>query len=223
MFDWSVSVAAKCISSLPLPVEWVRGTGSTHPFINEQARIILLNDGYKQAAHFFDMFAHQLDNGVVWVDYGLQSACHLYDPDSRSGMWHWPSAAEKCSEFYRKALKLWHSQKHARAMFYLGAALHLIQDVCVPHHATCHLFNGHMAYENWVENRKSHYPAENGGIYHISRHPQEWIAENAKLAKQYFHLVSRGNTEDYHRATDVLLPRAQQTTAGFLLHFYNQI
>ncbi|SHE57939.1 phospholipase C [Desulforamulus putei DSM 12395] len=182
-----------------------------------------MNDGYKQAAQFFNMFADQLDSGVVWVDNGLQSACHLYDPDTKSGMWHWPSAAEKCVEFYHKALKLWHNKKHARAMFFLGAALHLVQDVCVPHHASCKIFNGHVDYESWVEIRRHHYLTEDGGIYQISDQPQDWITENAKLAKQYFSLVSQGLPEDYHRATAVLLPRAQQTTAGFLLHFYNQL
>lgn len=223
MFSWSVSTATKYISSFPIPVEWVRGSSTTHPFINRQARQILLNDGHRQAAQFFNMFADQLDSGVVWVDNGLQSTCHLYDPDTKSGMWHWPSAAEKCKEFYQKALKLWQNKKHARAMFYLGAALHLVQDVCVPHHASCRIFNGHVDFEHWAEQRKYSYQAEKGGLYGIADQPEDWIAENAKLAKQHYSLVNQGLLEDYHRATGILLPRAQHTSAGFLLHFYKQL
>lgn len=223
MFSWSLSTATKYISSVPIPVEWVRGDSTTHGFINQQGRKILFNDGYKKAFHFFNMFADQLDNGVVWVDSGLKSTCHLYDPDKKAGMWFWPSAAEKCAEFYNKASRLCQGKKHARGIFYLGAAIHLIQDMCVPHHATCRLFGGHMDYEDWAEARKENYRVENGGIYEQAGKPEDWIAENARLAKDHYHLVGSGSPGGYHRATEILLPHAQRTTAGFLLHFYNQL
>lgn len=181
------------------------------------------NDGHRQAAQFFELFSEQLDRGVVWVDNGFRSTCHLYDPDTRSGMWRWPSAAEKCSEFHNKALDLWQKKKHFRAMFYLGAALHLIQDVCVPHHASCKLFSGHAEFEEWAGNRKENYCVERHGIYEVSETPEQWIIENARLAKNHYQLVNQGLCADYHKATRILLPRAQQTTAGFLLNFYKQI
>lgn len=150
MFSFFVSTTTRYISSAPLPVQAIGGASSTHPFINEQGRQILRNDGYRKEAQIFYLFANQLDNGVVWVDKGLKSACHHYDSDTGTGMWLWPSAAEKCTEFFTRALKLWQKKRHALAMCFLGAAIHLVQDVCVPHHASCKIFNGHLEFEGYI-------------------------------------------------------------------------
>lgn len=223
MVSWFVSTTTRYVSSAPLPVQFIGPTSSTHSFINEQGRQILFNDGYKKAAQLFYLFSTQLNDGVVWIDKGLNSACHHYDPDTGTGMWLWPSAAEKCSELFKKALKLWQNKKHASAMFFLGAAMHLIQDVCVPHHASCKIFDGHLEYESWAEKRKNNYKVDSGGIYEIAGKPEEWITENARLAKEYYFLVSDCSSKGYHQATEILLPRAQSTTAGFLLYFYSQL
>lgn len=223
MFNRSVSATVKYFTASSPPAQGGREFGGTHAFINEQGREILFNDGYRKAANFYKMFASQLDAGVLWIDRGLKSACHHYDPDTGSGMWFWPTAAEKCSDFFSKAQNLWRSKKHARAMFFLGAATHLVQDLCVPHHAVCRLFGGHVNYEGWAEKRKLDYKVDRGGIYDISGNPEDWIVDNARLAKEHLFLVDNNSTEDYHRATKALLPRAQFTTAGFLLLFYNRI
>ena len=223
MLSWSLATADKYIASMPIPIEWVRGDSATHSFINEQGRKILFNDGHKKAFQFFQIFAEPLDSGVLWVDTGLKSTCHLYDPDTQSGMWFWPSAAEKCTEFYNKARKLWQQKKHDKAIFYLGAAIHLVQDMCVPHHAACKIFGSHMDFEDWAESHKDHYKVTRGGIYDLALKPEEWIAENARLAKAFYPLVEDGARTGYHQAAEILLPQAQRTTAGFLLQFYNQL
>lgn len=223
MFNRSVSATVKYFNPSPPPAQGMSDTGGTHAFINEQGREILFNDGYRKAAQLFKMFAGQMDAGALWVDRGLKSACHHYDPDTGSGMWFWPSAAEKCSDFFSRALNLWQSKKHSRAMFLLGAAAHLVQDLCVPHHAACRLFGGHAQYEGWAEKKKLDYSVDSGGIYDISGSPGNWIAENARIAKEYLSFVDNNSTKGYHRATKALLPRAQFTTAGFLLLFYNRL
>lgn len=218
-----VTTTTKHISSFSFPVQGVKGASSTHSFITNQARQILDNDGYKKAAHIFNIFDEQLVKGVVWVDIGLKSACHYYDPDTGTGMWPWPNSAVKCAEFFYKSLDLWQRNKHAMAIFSLGAAIHLVQDACVPHHAACKMFNCHLEYENWAEKRKDNYRVDRGGIYEVSVKPQEWISENARSAKCYYNLVGNAPLEGYHKATEVLLPLAQCTTAGILLNFYNQL
>lgn len=222
MFNWAVSATANYISLTPPLIEEIGETSNTHIFINRQSLEILINDGYKKEAQLFQMFASQLDNGVIWIDKGLKSTCHYYNPDTGTGMWLWPSAAEKCSMLFDKSLKLWQNKKHAMAMFFLGAAIHLVQDVCVPHHASCKILGGHLDFEGWVEKRKEHFSVESGGLYNISPKIIDWIAENARLAKNYYNMVSNNSPEGYNQATEVLLPQAQRSTAGFLLHFYNQ-
>ena len=223
LFNRSVTATVRCIPVSSQPVEGERSAGGTHVFINEQARQILFNDGYRKVAHFFSMFTGQLDSGVVWIDSGLKSVSHHYDPDTGSGIWFWPSAAEKCSEFFSRALQQWQSKRHARAVFFLGAAVHLIQDLCVPHHASCKVFGGHVDFEDWAGRRKSHYKVDSGGTYGISENPEGWVVENAGVAKGYYSQVADNLPEGYHRAAEALLPRAQQTTAGFLMLFYNRL
>ncbi|MFZ5643106.1 MAG: zinc dependent phospholipase C family protein [Bacillota bacterium] len=195
----------------------------THSFLIKQGVQIVLNDGNSRSAHLFNMFSEQLNNGVLWVDSGLKSACHYYDPYNGSGIWFWPNAAKKCSEFFLRALEMWKNKKHYQSMFLLGAAVHLVQDLCVPHHASCKVFCGHQHYEDWAGKRKLEYRVDSKGIYDISYNPEDWIVENARFAKEYYPMVDNNSTEGYHRATQSLLPRAQLTTAGFLLLFYDRI
>ncbi|HBC92845.1 MAG TPA: phospholipase [Pelotomaculum sp.] len=223
MFSRLVSSTANYVCQKPIPLQVVRGASSTHVFHNEQGRKILLNDGFKKEAQLFNMFSRQLDGGVIWVDKGLKSVYHYYDPDSGTGMWLLPSAAEKCSVFFRRSHAMWRSKKHNLAMFLLGAALHLVQDLCVPHHAACKVFDGHQEFEGWVEIRKDNYKVESGGIYAISDKTEEWVADNARLSKKYFPLLAGHSPEYSHHAAKILLPRAQQTTAGFLKYFYDRI
>lgn len=177
----------------------------------------------KKQPNLFNLFNKRLESGVVWVDKGMKSACHYYDPDNGTGMWMLPSAAEKCAGFFYKSLGLWQRKKHAMSMFFLGAAIHLVQDVCVPHHAACKMFNNHLDYEHWAEKRKGNYLADSKGVYGISNKPEEWIMENARVAKKYYHMVEKGTKGGYHMATAELLTRAQITTAGFLLNYFCQL
>jgi len=60
LFNRSVTATVRCIPVSSQPVEGERSAGGTHVFINEQARRILFNDGYRKVAHFFSMFTGQL-------------------------------------------------------------------------------------------------------------------------------------------------------------------
>ena len=202
-----------CFSSFP---RQILGASSTHIFCNQQGRIILAADGYKQVAQLFNRFSNELDKGVIWADRLWRSAAHHYDPVTGRGVWPWGNAAQKCTAYFKKAFILWRRGNHARAMFFLGAAAHLVQDACVPHHACCRMFDGHLDYEKWVKERKHHYQVNAGGLYNLGAAPAEWIAANACAAREYYLCVRRpGSDELYHRATAVLLVRAQRTTAGF--------
>jgi len=194
----------------------ILGASSTHIFCNHQARIILANDGYKQVAQLFNRFSNKLDEGVVWADRLWRSTAHHYNPVTGRGVWPWGNAAQKCSAYFKKAFVLWRQGNHAKAMFFLGAAAHLVQDACVPHHACCRMFDGHLDYERWVKERKHHYKVNAGGLYNQGETPEEWIAANARVAKEYYcYVKSPGNDELYHQATSALLGRAQRSTAGF--------
>lgn len=218
-FIQPVVTASRYLFSVPLPVQ-ILGASDTHIFCNEQGRIILFNDGYEACARLVERFMKFLNKGVVWADRGLRSTTHHFDPQRGTGVFSWANAAQKCEQYFKKALSFWQQGKLHKAFFMLGAAAHLVQDACVPHHACCQLFDGHLDYERWVKARKEHYRVNAGGIYHLGRTPEEWVVANARVAREFYGLVnSQANKDGYHRATEVLLPRAQRSTAGFLLFF----
>ena len=202
----------------------VQGACSTHSFCTYQALDILKNDGFTKPALTFGYFLKQLEDGVRWADKGFKSIYHYYDPDTKKGKYKFMSSAELCDAYTEKAVRLWKNKKHHDAMFYLGAASHLVQDMCVPHHACCAATKGHHYFEKWAEKHKEDYRANDGGIYEFFKSASEWVHFNALYSKRYFKFVNLNSSEEeYHLATSVLLPRAQKTTSGFWLNFYRLI
>lgn len=209
--------------TVPVPVQ-VFGASDTHVFCNLQGRIILANDGHHEEAALFNKYAKKIDKGVIWADRGWRSTSHHYDPLKKRGVWAWANAAERCAVYFKKALNLWSSGKQAKAMFMLGAAVHLVQDVCVPHHARCKLFSGHLDYEKWVGRNKHRYVVMAEGLYGLGETPEQWVAANALVAREYYKFVNVSNNEvNYHLTTQDLFTRAQRTTSGFLFFFYRQV
>jgi len=217
--DFSISGLADPLKCIPLFAALITiprqiwGASTTHVFCNRQGRIILKNDGYEREARLFNQFGDVLDKGVVWADKGWRSTSHHYNPDTGRGIWPWASSAQTCAAYYSKAFSFWQGGNYNKAMFMIGAAAHLVQDACVPHHASCIICNGHQAYENWVEKRKLQFKVQSAGIYDHGDTPQDWIIENARLAKKYYSRLRSFN--DYQQVTAVLLPIAQRSTAGF--------
>jgi len=94
----------------------------------------------------------------------------------------------------------------------------------VPHHSKCSFTDGHSNYETWARNHRAEYATYQGGLYLGLQTAEQWIRLNAKFSAKYFSMVQSNNKEaDYHEATLVLLPRAQRSTSGFWLAFYEAV
>ncbi|WP_304541908.1 zinc dependent phospholipase C family protein [Desulforamulus aquiferis] len=221
----NLSVSSYTKAHLPqLPTQIVLGAGATHLFCNLQAIEILRNDNHLRAANLFSHFINQLEAGVIWADKGFKSLSHHYHPETSSGKWHWFNASTVFEEYFEQAISHWKSKKHEGAMFYLGAASHLLQDMCVPHHSRCVILDGHQEYEHWAEEHRNEYRVYEKGLYQKMTCPRDWIHHNASCSFNFFHLVKAGISEEsYHQATQALLPLAQQSTSGFWLYFYEMI
>lgn len=196
----------------------------THFMINRQARVILFKDGYKKYADIVDEFLDYLDQGVSWADENFKNMSHFYNPRTLKGLFGWTDAANECNMFWNKAINHWKTVDCDKAFFYIGAAVHLIQDLCVPHHAMGMIFDGHHEYESWAGENRETYRIERGGEYGLGDTPGEWVRKNASIAARHYHLVRAGATLDnYHKATSILLTRAQTSTAGFLHYFLHKM
>lgn len=189
----------------------------THVHCLQQAYDVLCQDGKEDVAIYFRSYDAWLKKGLLWADRGWKNICH-YFPNSVHWGLRWPGADAECQYYFQKALTV--CQKDVpKGMFYLGAALHLVQDMCVPHHAKGAVFDGHQEFERWAENNLNSFTARQSGLYMPFAHPSQWIRHNAAKSSAYYPLVSRerGCSEgSYFEAARTLLPLTVYTTAGFL-------
>lgn len=191
----------------------------THEFLNRQAITILHNDGLENYSCFLKHFLPELNAGVYWADKGWKNTSHYYEPMTGKGLWQFATALDVFSSYYEMALKNASQNDFAQSVFFLGAAAHLLQDVCVPHHARAKLFAGHKEYENWVKINHTEFASERQGIYIATATPYELLINNAAAAADYLEWVTEENHTRFHTVTDCLLPHAQRSTAGLFACF----
>lgn len=197
-----------------------------HVFINNHALEILKNDGYDEAYKFYDQNQKCINDGVVWADQDFKSREHFYNPFSHRGLYGCRSSMQRFGKYYRNALVHWDCGDRDKAMFYLGAAVHLIQDATIPQHGNVNLLKSHRKYEQWiykVHDDFEHYSVTGGGLYYSN--PYEYIEKNAKqtieVYRRYKNLKSP--KQKFFRIANVTFPLAQKTTAGCLLNFYKTV
>lgn len=197
-----------------------------HKFINQQALLILKNDKYYREYEFFKKFIKDINEGAVWADQDYRSSNHFYNPFKKKGLYGRKDALELCLEYYEEALGYWKKEKVKKSMFYIGAALHLIQDMTVPQHANIRLLDNHRQYENYIK-RTYDYMKEfkvDKGTY-ILDSMEDYIRFNARVAiRIYKHFKDiKDEEERFYRIARCGLPLAQRTTAGALTIIYKDL
>ena len=122
-----------------------------HKFININALKILQNDKYYREYHFFNNHILEINKGTVWADQDYKSSNHFYNPFKKKGLYGRKDAMDLGIDYYYNALGLWNMGDLDKSMFYLGAALHIIQDMTVPQHANIRLLDDHRQYETYIK------------------------------------------------------------------------
>ena len=208
---------------------------STHQFIFWQSVEILGNDGHVDLANYIStsLFV-DLARGSVRADETIwDSREHYQDPFTHEGLLGFRSAGELAQEHYSKATQQWESGNRQLAAYELGWATHAVADLTVPHHAALTFLDRHSEYERWVNDHKLEFEVSNNGIYEFEMdlpghywdeaNPAHWVDYNAHAAIEWFGYVNGGGDDDFRLAASTLLPRAQRTTAGFLLTFFQTV
>lgn len=129
-------------------------------------------------------------------------------------------------EYYADAVLLWKKQDSRKSMFFLGAALHLVQDVTIPQHVNIRLLEDHRQFENFVKRTYQNVDAFQAyqKAYVLST-IENYVKFNARTALKIYKRF-RNITDDesrYYRITRCTLPLAERTTAGALVMFYNNV
>ncbi|MCL6609967.1 MAG: zinc dependent phospholipase C family protein [Peptococcaceae bacterium] len=196
----------------------IYGGGETHLFLNRQALTMLKNDGMLRPYQVLLKYKSIIDLGNLWADQGLKFFAHYYEPKEGKGILPWISAKTLAQKYFISSLYHWKKGNHERSMFYLGALAHIVQDMCVPHHAMGIPFNGHRKFELWALKNKHKFKLEDGGIYGVFDNIMDLIDNNAYIAKKYYTDLLNFNVK-YYNATKDTLHLAQKTTAHLFDYF----
>ncbi|AFM40699.1 transcriptional antiterminator [Desulfosporosinus acidiphilus SJ4] len=225
VYTYTLGKMTKMILAPVGPLQYfLNSPGLPHIYSLEQAYRLLEQDNKHQVTQLFEDYHTYLKKGLLWADRGWKNVCHYYSINEKQGSVRWPDAAAECQYYFNKAMSLF-TKETVKGMFYLGAALHLVQDMCVPHHSNGVVFDGHLEFEKWAANNWYRFPSQ-FGLYPRFNHPVQWIDHNAKLSASLYPLVSLENgctNETYTKAAETLIPLSIATTAGFLDFTYQKL
>lgn len=207
----------------PIKKKIIKTECKVHKFINNQSITILKNDGHVAAYNLMAAYLEDINKGAVWADQDFKSSNHFYSPSKDKGLYGRSNAQKEFMVYYNRALSYYLEKKYNKAMFYLGAACHLIQDVTVPQHANIRLMASHRKYEQWVirvYKKHDSFKAASGGIY--LNNPRDYIRYNSLESIEAYKKFSSENVmeERFYGITSIILVLAQKTTAGLMLNFY---
>ncbi len=195
----------------------------THKYINTRSIDILKNEKHDKEYKLFIKYLVNLNEGVTWADQDFKSTNHFFHYDREKGLYGFSNAYEECRKYYNKAAAYYDAGDIGRSMFYLGAACHLVQDATVPQHVNNRLLNKHRGFELWIISKIiSNYPfyilkgiKKYGTI-------KDFIRKNAQFANKTslkYAIITDSEKRNLSIAKEILA-EAQETTAGFLLYFY---
>jgi len=240
-----------------------KGLLETHELAFQQAQIILRNDGYKRIADFLgetdnirgDTYLNTLKRGsadnddpTVWNG-SINHFMHPINHAKYDGFWEFvlePSyqAAQFCEYLFSDARVSWGDgstdQQISDAMYSLGWAAHMVQDLCVPHHSFGTgggpVYSAHTSYEDWVSDNDQNYLVDSGGIYysdlppatsiyqpaHFAEGPGKFVDYNAHESFQYYLYVNdyvwEMDDENYELETIHDLPNDLDSSWNITFH-----
>jgi phospholipase C len=201
----------------------IRTDCEVHLFNNIHALNLLKKYNYKSEYNFFHKYIEIINDGSYWADQNFKSMNHFYNPHRKIGLFGQKNALYLAKNYYSESINYYLANDIVSSMFYLGATIHLIQDVTIPQHVYIRLLDSHRQYENFVKDfhdLNKDYVALKKPI--ILSSVYEYINFNAKQAiklNKKFKTITPLKLR-FHKVTLRSLPLAQRTTAGLLITFY---
>ena len=136
----------------PIKRNIIKTDCEVHIFIQENALNILKANGYEGEYEFFKMYMPQVNKGLVWADQDFKCYHHFYNPKLQKGKFGYDdNALTVAKSYYNRSIKYLSIGNYERAMFYFGAACHIIQDLTIPQHAKGKLLDNHRQFEVYVK------------------------------------------------------------------------
>lgn len=210
----------------PIKHLWGEADCRVHIDITRAALEILRSSGYADAYEWYAGEFDALSRGLVWADAGFKSASHFFFPyGERKGLRGQHDGLYLTHTYYHNAQLLACAGQKRIATFYLGAALHIIQDASVPQHATLRLMDSHRAFEKFVRKQYplADRPERSSPV--LFDELDEFVRFNARIAlKAHRHFASmEDQTERFLHVMKCVVPVAERVSAGALVWFYTTL
>lgn len=232
MKDALENVYARALSSTfrvvaPIKRNIMKTECEVHLFIQENALNILKINGYQEEYEFFKMYKPQMNKGLVWADQDFKCYHHFYNPNLQKGKFGYDDNAMTVTQsYYNRSLKYLGLGNYERAMFYLGAACHIVQDLTIPQHAKGKLLDNHRQFETYVKaNYKTMKRFRTVDKPILLDSVEEYVEFNSTLGLDLDYMyrdIENLNTKFYLTAIKAITV-SQRTTAGCMLMFYEDL
>jgi phospholipase C len=241
---------------------------STHQWLADRAIAILKADGFDRITSFLATPdptappAHDPQSGVLtgttetfgWhlLTGATQADCALYSelPDHLHNFWSHKgrqmivgaSAASYAEKAFANAVSAWEQGDRAKAMEWLGASLHLVQDSCVPQHNFFGIGINHTPYERWVLDHEDALAVDDGAILvgtfraegghggdnWSSSHPRGWADECAhhaagEIRSAFANVPNPTSAADPQWRTADHVAFTQRLGAGYIEFFFRTV
>ena len=201
----------------------------THPFY------LLRSELVAPSTNYFDALNRAQED---YDDLLIVKREHYWNPESLTGLYGNIGAPYHAQEYFDKAVNCYlgingFQVNKTRAYYYLGYAIHLLQDVTVPHHASNDPLGYHVDYESFCNLQfvYGNIPKPLNGTYSPPKdwegtiNAKAWIHQAALFAHPY-HSIIESTGYDYQLWLDIasiLVGQAIKLTAGFLFYFWQYV
>ena len=264
---WIASVRRKTPTPAMLRTNGIDMQIDTHQWLANQAVVILRNDAKTSIATFLDTedptaplrtaasgarpgthesYRWQLVRGSADADGSLYPLIsdHFLNWWTHGGR-QWiagASAASNAETAFDNAVIAWNTGRRGTAMHWLGAAVHLMTDACVPQHEFFSVNVYHHQYEEWVRRNQKALSVARSGIYRdsfrvknghggpdwSSAHPRGWADECAHRAAANLQGATHANARTLSRSdpqwiTAPHIADTQRLSAGLISLFFDQV
>lgn len=224
-YGTALSATLKVVN--PLKKSIISTNCEVHIFIQSNSLEILKKQGYYEEYIFFNEFLTHINRGLVWADQDFKSYHHFYDPRKEKGKFGYEENAMTLTKsYYNRALRCYKMKDYKRAMFYLGAACHIVQDLTIPQHAKGKLLDNHRQFEVYVKsNYKRIKSFKSNGSPIVFDSIEDYVTHNsiAALNTDYMYSNVRDTTTKFYITAIKCITLAQRSTAGCMLMFYNDM
>lgn len=204
----------------------IKTEAKVHQFINIYALNVLKENGYDLEFNRYEGHINIINKGAVWADQDFKSINHFYNPTKKKGLYGHGNALKLVKKYYKIAIDNFREHDIEKSMFYLGACVHIIQDLTIPQHVNIRLLDNHRQYENFVKiayNKGKDFKTSDKPI--IFDNIEEYVRFNTKVAlrvHKQFKKIKEDNIR-FYKVTRCSLPLSQRTTAGCLIMFLNDV